>query len=117
MTGKYSESAFTGKYTPYVLDAKDGNIAILGSNTDAAFYGVTTLMQIFDQMDGNTIQEIHIEDGADTNTRGFIEGYYGVPWSNADRLAVYWEHLVLYERKWSDADRLAVVRWHLVLLK
>ena len=34
------------------------------------------------------LKKVHIEDGADTNTRGFIEGYYGVPWSNEDRMSL-----------------------------
>ena len=37
-------------------------------------------------MDSNTIRNFHIEDWADVASRGFIEGYYGNPWSTEDRI-------------------------------
>lgn len=81
-------SIFDGKITPYILDAENGNITILGSDTDAAYYGVVTLMHILNQLDGKTIRNLDISDYADTQTRGFIEGYYGVPWSYEDRISL-----------------------------
>lgn len=62
-----------------------GVITILGKQTDAAFFGITTLKHILSQIEGSTIRSFIIEDYADTKTRGFIEGYYGIPWSNEDR--------------------------------
>ena len=43
------------KNDSYFMSAKDGEISILGKNTDAAFYGITSLKHIFNQMDGSTI--------------------------------------------------------------
>lgn len=71
----------------YVFSDND-KICILGKDTDAAFYGITSLMHIFNQMDGSTIRNFTIADYADTNIRGFIEGYYGIPWSNEDRMSL-----------------------------
>lgn len=73
------------KLDSYVLDNEDGVITVLGRDTDAAFYGLTSLYHVFTQMDSFTIQEFHMEDWADVASRGFIEGYYGNPWSTEDR--------------------------------
>ena len=37
-------------------------------------------------MDSLTIRNFEIEDYADVVSRGFIEGYYGNPWSTEDRV-------------------------------
>ena len=66
----------------------DGEIVVLGKDTDSAFYGLTTLYQIFGQLGGKTIRNLTIEDYADVASRGFIEGYYGNPWSVEDRAAL-----------------------------
>lgn len=73
------------KLDSYVLDNDNGVITVVGKDTDAAFYGLTTLYHVFSQMDSFTIQEFHVEDWADVASRGFIEGYYGNPWSVEDR--------------------------------
>lgn len=73
------------KYDSYMLSIRDGVIAVLGKDTDAAFHGVTTLKHIFNQVKNNEIKELTINDYADVKGRGFIEGYYGNPWSNEDR--------------------------------
>ena len=70
----------------YVLESDDGVITVLGADTDASFYGLTTLYHIIKQMDSYTIRNFHIEDWADVASRGFIEGYYGNPWSTEDRM-------------------------------
>lgn len=62
-----------------------GTIAILGADTDAAYYALATLQMIFDQVSGKAIQSVKYEDYADTGWRGFIEGFYGIPWSHEDR--------------------------------
>lgn len=69
----------------YQLVINEDSIAILGKDTDAAFYGLATLDMILDQTQDNAIRQVQIEDYANTKIRGFIEGYYGVPWSNEDR--------------------------------
>lgn len=74
------------KTDSYYLQVKDGNIIVLGKDTDAAFYGLTTLYHIFSQLESRTIRNLVIEDYADVVSRGFIEGYYGSPWSTEDRV-------------------------------
>lgn len=74
-----------GKSDSYILDSREDVITVLGKDTDASFYGLTTLYHIMNQMDGQTIRSFHIEDWADVASRGFIEGYYGNPWSTQDR--------------------------------
>lgn len=74
------------KLDSYILDSKEDVITVLGADTDASFYGLTTLYHIVKQMDSQTIRSFHIEDWADVASRGFIEGYYGNPWSTQDRI-------------------------------
>ena len=85
----YDESIFQkiDAYLLVSLPAADGadQIIVLGKDTDAAFYGLTTLYQIFQQLNGAKLSAFTCEDYADVATRGFIEGYYGNPWSNEDR--------------------------------
>lgn len=82
---KFDTNIFT-KEGSYFLGSNNDEIVILGKNSDAVFYGLTTLKLIFNQMDGSTIRNFEIKDYADTKIRGFIEGYYGIPWSNEERM-------------------------------
>ena len=74
------------KYDAYTLWIQGKDIVILGKNTDAAYYGVTTLKRIFEQLDGRSVRELTMKDYAEIEFRGFIEGYYGNPWSHEDRI-------------------------------
>lgn len=85
----YTEGLFE-KIDAYMLASIPGEggvdqIIVLGKDTDAAFYGLTTLYQIFQQLEGAKLTAFTCFDYADVATRGFIEGYYGNPWSNEDR--------------------------------
>ena len=62
------------KLDAYVLDSNNDVITVVGADTDASYYGLTTLYHILKQMDSNTIRNFHIEDWADVASRGFIEG-------------------------------------------
>ena len=87
--GAKAESDFDvfEKTDSYMLVVKDGKIGVLGKDTDAAFYGLTTLRQILQQTDNQKIiQDLEVKDWADVASRGFIEGYYGEPWSTEDRM-------------------------------
>lgn len=55
-------------------------VVVLGENTDAVFYGLATLEQIFDRGTEN-LPCVTFYDYADVRNRGVIEGYYGVPYS------------------------------------
>lgn len=70
----------------YILAIRNGTVAIYGSDVDAQFYGATTLYHIFAQLDSLRVTELTIRDHADVVSRGFIEGYYGNPWSWQDRM-------------------------------
>ena len=82
------EESLFNKFGANFVASNNGEIVILGKDTDGAFYGITSLKHIFNQMDGSTIRNFEIKDYADTNIRGFIEGYYGIPWSNEDRMSL-----------------------------
>lgn len=82
------DASIFSKSGAYFMEAKDGDIVILGKDTDGAFYALTSLKHIFSQMEGLTIRNFAIEDYADMPIRGFIEGYYGIPWSNEDRMSL-----------------------------
>lgn len=74
------------KLDSYVLSIKDNTIMVVGKDTDSAFYGLTTLYHIVKQLKDNSIRNLAVEDFADVASRGFIEGYYGNPWSTEDRV-------------------------------
>lgn len=79
----------TDAYLLASMPAKDGaahRIIVLGRDSDAAFYGLTSLYQIFQQLEGRELRAFTLSDYADVLTRGFIEGYYGNPWSTEDRV-------------------------------
>ena len=65
-------------------DAPD-RIVVLGKDTDSAFYGLSTLYQILQQDTDGDVAALTMNDWADVESRGFIEGYYGNPWSTEDR--------------------------------
>ena len=73
------------KYDASILSIKDNTIAILAKDTDAAFHAITSLKHIFTQVQNKEVTDLTIRDYADVKNRGFIEGYYGNPWSNEDR--------------------------------
>ena len=80
------EESLFGKTDSYFLASDENVISVLGKDADSAFYGLTTLYHVFAQMDSLTIRNFEIEDYADVVSRGFIEGYYGNPWSTEDRV-------------------------------
>lgn len=69
----------------YQLTVDENNITVLGKDTDAAFHGLASLDSILEQSNDDAIQNMEINDYANTKLRGFIEGYYGIPWSFEDR--------------------------------
>ncbi|MFQ8600798.1 MAG: beta-N-acetylglucosaminidase domain-containing protein, partial [Oscillospiraceae bacterium] len=83
----YDAAALTDHTDGYILDvaAKNaGTFAVLGQDASAVFFSLTTLDQMLGA-EGTKASEVTIEDYADMKTRGFIEGYYGVPWSYEER--------------------------------
>ena len=70
----------------YVLSVRENAIVVLGKDTDAAFYGITTLLNVFEQIEGREVRQFDAFDYSDCEYRGFIEGYYGFPWSSENRI-------------------------------
>ena len=98
LVGIYGSNAVVDKYVKedsfdtlfakidaYYLKIDNNNITILGKDTDACFYAITTLEWIFEQTT-TTIKGLVVEDYSDTYYRGFIEGYYGIPWTTDERI-------------------------------
>ena len=79
------DAALFEKTDANFVAVNNGEIVVLGKDTDSAFYGLTTLYQIFGQLTGKSLRNLTINDYADVASRGFIEGYYGNPWSVEDR--------------------------------
>ena len=79
------DDAHFEKIDSHMVSVDDNVIAVLGKDTDSAFYGITSLKLIFKQIEGNEVRDLVIKDYSDGHWRGFIEGYYGIPWSNENR--------------------------------
>lgn len=78
-------SYIENKIDAYYLEINSNNITIIGKNSDACFYGLSTLEMIFSQTE-RTIKCLKIKDYSDSIYRGFIEGYYGIPWTPSERI-------------------------------
>ena len=73
------------KYDRHIVSVTAGgdgsaSILVLGENTDATFCGLASVEQMLDGAKGS-LTAVTIYDYADTQYRGVIEGYYGVPYS------------------------------------
>lgn len=79
------KESFFSKNDAHIVSVHSNIIAVLGVDADSVFYGVTTLKHVFNQLEENQIREFRVDDYSDVKHRGFIEGYYGNPWSNEDR--------------------------------
>ena len=64
-----------------------GTIFLKGADGAGTFYGVKTLIQLANTEDASlTFANLHIVDEPSMRVRGIIEGFYGSPWDQADRL-------------------------------
>lgn len=79
-------SGLFDKTDAYFLAINKTAAVVLGKDTNAAFYGLTTLKMIFSQVEGRQLRMVTIEDWSDSIYRGFIEGYYGIPWTTDERI-------------------------------
>ncbi|WP_328320238.1 beta-N-acetylglucosaminidase domain-containing protein [Kribbella sp. NBC_00382] len=76
----------------YVLaTGRDGrgrnNVVLDGVDTDGTFYAAQTLTQLVQVRRGSaSVPGVAIRDWPTMRYRGSIEGFYGTPWSQADRL-------------------------------
>ncbi|MYS90672.1 beta-propeller fold lactonase family protein [Streptomyces sp. SID5464] len=71
----------------YVLASgrKDGRtlLALSGADRTGTFYAAQTLRQLVPR----TVPEVTVRDWPTARLRGVIEGFYGTPWSHAERLS------------------------------
>ncbi|WP_187414279.1 protein O-GlcNAcase [Nonomuraea sp. PA05] len=73
----------------YTLTAGDGRVAIVGADPAGAFYGAQTLLAMAAAPCAEhraCVPESDIRDWPDLPLRGTIEGFYGTPWTHADRM-------------------------------
>lgn len=68
----------------YYLKITTDKIIVLGKDSDSVFYGLSTLDMIFEQTT-SSIRSLTIKDYSASLYRGFIEGYYGIPWTSEER--------------------------------
>nr|WP_205616296.1 beta-N-acetylglucosaminidase domain-containing protein [Streptomyces harenosi] len=69
----------------YRLTVGRGTVTLTGTGDDGLFHAVQTLRQLVRE-DG-TLAAVDIRDWPGTAVRGVTEGFYGTPWSHAQRLA------------------------------
>lgn len=76
----------------YILIANNdhksqGEIIIEGKDETGTFYGVQTLKQLIQKGNNKVlIPEVSIRDYPTINSRGIVEGFYGTPWTQENRL-------------------------------
>lgn len=68
----------------YALSSDGEDIIILGKDTEAAFYGVSTLKMMFSSFNGEKFYPVEIQDYASIDARGYVEGFYG-SWTHEQR--------------------------------
>ena len=78
--------AVAGKYDAHniCLEAQSNGmvqLTITGQNTDATFMGLASLEQMLDAKGTMALPCVLINDYADQQQRGLVEGYYGYPYS------------------------------------
>lgn len=70
------------KYDMHVVKVlEEGDIVVLGKDSDAAYFGLATLEQMLEQSTDSQLKISTFEDYAFQKYRGCVEGYYGYPWS------------------------------------
>ena len=89
-----SDNAALNEVQGYLLEASNnvnskGFVGIYGADEDGAYYGVMTLKQMLEQKtEDGLFAEVSITDYPDIKMRGFVEGFYGYPWSTEDRISL-----------------------------
>ena len=76
------EANIPDKAEGYWLKISTDGIVVAGNDDAGTYYGVQTLLQILTQPD---VMQVEISDWPACAQRGVIEGFYGNPWSDADR--------------------------------
>lgn len=80
------ESLIPQKNEGYYLAVENGKVVIAGNDGSGTFYGVQTFLQIASQPD---VMGVTVTDYPSVPQRGLVEGYYGNPYSEADRMGLF----------------------------
>ena len=80
------ESLIPQKNEGYYLAVENGKVVIAGNDGSGTFYGVQTFLQIASQPN---VMEVTVTDYPSVPQRGLVEGYYGNPYSEADRMGLF----------------------------
>lgn len=70
----------------YYLKVEPSRVIIAGHDTIGTYYGVQTLLQILRSPE---VMTVTIKDFPDVIDRGVVEGFYGNPFSQADRISQF----------------------------
>lgn len=83
-----SESLADDGYVLATKDEENGDkVVISGKDERGTYYGVQTLKQLIEKENDKVISdEVIIRDEPSMKLRAVVEGFYGTPWSHADRL-------------------------------
>ncbi|WP_430973329.1 beta-N-acetylglucosaminidase domain-containing protein [Sunxiuqinia rutila] len=72
----------------YFLAVSAKKIILVGRDAAGVFYAAQSLSQLLEKTeDGLSLPAVEIVDWPDVEFRGTVEGFYGKPWSHADRLS------------------------------
>ena len=71
-------------FNHYILIIDNGNVYLNARQANDLFYAVTSLKHIVNQSQ-SSLRNLVLNDYADVEYRGFIEGYYGIPWSHENK--------------------------------
>lgn len=79
------ESLIPEKAEGYYLSVAADKVVIAGNDGSGTYYGVQTFIQLASQ---TNVMEVTIVDYPLVPERGLVEGYYGNPYSEADRMGL-----------------------------
>ena len=80
------ESLIPAKAEGYYLAVEKDKVIIAGNDASGTFYGVQTFLQVASQPN---VMEVTITDYPSVPQRGLVEGYYGNPYSEANRMGLF----------------------------
>lgn len=86
--GMYKKFAVPEVPEGYFLQLSPGHITLVGRDDAGLFYALQSLQQLVVR-EGQLVKlpVVTITDWPDVRFRGTVEGFYGKPWSHADRLS------------------------------
>ncbi len=80
------ESLIPQKSEGYYLSVQSDKVIIAGNDGAGTFYGVQSYIQIASQPQ---VMQVTVTDYPDVPQRGLVEGYYGNPYSEANRMSLF----------------------------